>query len=117
MDKPVTDIRRWGPAFWDSIMSVALLYPLKPLEIDKSNMYNFLASISKVLPCGICRSHFQESVREQSSPTLNSRQNLVLWLFEIQNGIRIRQRRGLLSFEQFISKYRGRIHWQNIAIL
>ncbi len=48
----------WGPPGWMFLEKVADSYPVKPKNIDKLRMVNFLTSLGYALPCKKCRANY-----------------------------------------------------------
>ena len=90
------DPKFWGPHIWYTIHSIAMNYPDKPTNTDKTNMFSFIISLSYVLPCEGCLSHFKEVITfgyknkgngENISPLtediLSSRATFFKWTYDI----------------------------------
>jgi hypothetical protein len=81
----------WGPAGWLFLHSVSFGYPLK---IDNSNSSKkieykvFFESIGDILPCKYCRESYNKYIQEiPIDDHLNSRDELVKWLYLIHNKV------------------------------
>ena len=77
----------WGKHVWYSIHFVALQYPLHPSEKDKTLYFEFYKSLGKVLPCAVCRKHFNVIWNQYPLTTdrLASRSALFAWTVEVHN--------------------------------
>ena len=79
----------WGPHGWFFLHSVTMAYPEKPTKKDKEDYFIFFNTLTKVLPCEVCRKHFKQHMAEiPIEPALQSRQTLVEWLIKIHNLVR-----------------------------
>jgi hypothetical protein len=50
--------KRWGPAGWKTLHSVALLYPDNPTPADRAAMDSWLNAFQNSLVCPDCKAHF-----------------------------------------------------------
>lgn len=80
------DPRIWGPHTWFFLHTLTFSYPDNPNEEDKRKMFNFFNILGEVLPCSVCKVHYQENIQKYPiNNFLNSRQDLVNWLIDIHN--------------------------------
>ena len=86
---PVYAINRWGPSMWDAMLACAYVYPRRPSARDRKNMTAFLTSLSPVLPCGDCRHHFASELDRMPDDVLDSSENLMMWMYDVQCNIAI----------------------------
>jgi len=98
----------WGSSFWFTLENIAYNYPLNPSDKDKENIKIFLEYLQYVLPCGICRKNYKMEL-EQRPIRLNSRKELVYWLFEIHNDVNSRTGKRLYTFEEAVNEYEKKI--------
>lgn len=120
---PVYNIHKWGRAGWNFMLACAFVYPMQPTDAERSDMAEFLRSISRVLPCGVCRHHFSIALDVMTRQDLNSRVDLVKWIHMVQNDVR--QRKGedptpLLEFLTECTKgYKGVLActWRQLCLL
>ena len=77
----------WGRHVWYSIHFISLEYPLSPSEKDKETYFEFYRNLGKVLPCAVCREHFQKIWKWHPLTTdaLRSRETLFAWTVEVHN--------------------------------
>lgn len=90
--------RFWGPAFWLTLLNVALEYPDDP-TVDQQVWYRrFYETLQFTLPCGKCqenyRRHFQQAPIHQH---LGNREQLVNWVIAQYNAVRTDQGKVPLS--------------------
>ena len=50
----------WGPHAWFFLHTVTFTYPKNPTELDKRHMYDFFTKLQYILPCEMCKQHYQE---------------------------------------------------------
>ena len=78
----------WGPHGWKFIHYVALGYPDKPTDSDKTAYRNFYESLSDILPCQGCADHYRETIHAfPVKDHLASRDQLLRWSFDIHNTV------------------------------
>ena len=82
----------WGPPLWFIMHSVAMNYPeASPSYVEQRNHYDFYHSLRNVLPCGVCREHYAELLKQYPlNPYLESRGQLVTWVVLIHNKVNMR---------------------------
>lgn len=120
---PISDINNWGRCGWQFMMAIAYVYPKHPNVEDKINIRSFLQSTARVLPCSLCRYHFERAVYSMPRNALQSSQDLLRWMNTAQNDIRKRQKRNPVTFEtmqkQCTQGYPGfiGITWKQIAVV
>ena len=52
----------WGPQTWHLMHIVSINFSLTPTDADREAFSMFIAGLALVLPCGVCRGHFQEAL-------------------------------------------------------
>jgi hypothetical protein len=83
---------------------LTLSYPENPTNIDIENHRNFLLSLSNVLPCKDCRTHFKEHLQKCTlSNALKSRDDYVKCVWKMHNEVDSSKQ---ISFEEFIQIYK-----------
>lgn len=79
----------WGPAAWLFLHCVSLNYD--PSKHNAIEFLNFFKSLAYVLPCGTCRSNYQDLIKSKkyrlNRNTFQSRKSLSQWLFRVHNHI------------------------------
>ncbi len=100
-------IKKWGKHGWYFFYNVANSYPDNPTEQDKKEMYSFFIYTSKVLPCVSCRINMAKhmEIYKLDNNVLQSRDNLIEWLVNIENSVLASQSRQLITKQQAIDKY------------
>lgn len=78
----------WGPHAWIFLHTISFWYPKEPSQEDKENMYNFIQSFSKVIPCGICRDNFNKHKEEcDLFRALGSRSLFIEWMYKMHDKV------------------------------
>ena len=82
----------WGPTGWIFLHSITFGYPDKIDNTNKDHvsrkkdMCNFFNSLVNVLPCNLCRNTSKIYLKQKPiEPNLNSRKDLVRWLYDFHN--------------------------------
>lgn len=93
----------WGPIFWSTLHIASLAYSDKPTERQRQNMKNFYESMVDVLPCPICRHHYEENLKAfPIDKSLDDRKLLIQWVFDMHNKINLQLGKREISFDEFI---------------
>jgi len=93
----------WGPIFWATLHIASLAYSDTPTDRQKTNIKNFYESMVDVLPCPICRHHYEENLKTiPLDEALKSRMGLVKWVWQMHNKVNIQLGKREITFEEFI---------------
>ena len=99
------DSKVWGPSAWTFLHSVTMAYPEVPSEQEKKNIEDFFVSLGNVIPCPICKEHFQQNIINMPIKH-NSRNELTYWLFLFHNDVNKNLGKQEMNFDKFIVKYK-----------
>lgn len=78
----------WGPFFWHTIHIVALAYPAQPSYAHKRSAKEFYESLVHLIPCPICRDHYQQHLQKSPlTPHLDRRADLFKWTVALHNEV------------------------------
>jgi hypothetical protein len=79
----------WGPHGWKFIHFVALGYPKNPTNEDKENYKLFFKALPNVLPCSICKVHFNQNAINNplTDEILEDRIKLLNWTIDLHNEV------------------------------
>lgn len=94
----------WGPKAWVFLHSITMNYPEKPTDEDKRNFDIFFSSIGKVLPCKICKKHYENNLKINPI-NLNSKKELVTWLINIHNEVNKLNNKKIYTYDEVIKLY------------
>jgi len=97
----------WGPHTWFFLDSIVLSLPNK-LNNEQQNIYkNFFTSLQYVLPCQGCRNHYATNLKKfpLTDQILSNKENMIKWLLNIHNSIRIENKSIPISIKNFFEYY------------
>ena len=78
----------WGSSAWKFLHTIALSYPQKPTQQDKSDYKQFFLLLEKVLPCETCADNFKQHIKEiQIDKHLNGPHELFSWTVKMRNAV------------------------------
>jgi FAD-linked sulfhydryl oxidase len=98
----------WGPIFWSTLHIASLTYSDEPTERQKANMKAFYESLVDVLPCPICRKHYEVNLEEMPvTKALTSRAELIQWVFNMHNRINVQLGKREFTFAEFVDSMRN----------
>ena len=93
----------WGPIFWSTLHIASLGYSDTPTDRQRKNAAAFYESLVDMLPCPICRNHYEQNLEEMPvKDALNSRMDLVKWVFDMHNRINVQLGKHQITFGEFI---------------
>lgn len=88
------DTRFWGPDGWLLLHTLTYYLPEQITTKEQHKIKNFFILTSKILPCKYCRISMQKFMKRLPiDKYLNSRQDLVKWLYRLHNRINNKLRR------------------------
>lgn len=80
----------WGPFFWNTLHLVALGYSANPTYVEKRAAKEFYESLTKLIPCPICREHYTAHLKEMPiSSSLDNRKDLFTWTVKLHNKVNV----------------------------
>ena len=74
----------WGKSAWEFLYNSALGSKGSKLEIQ-----NFLLHLGPILPCDVCRNHYQNYISQTALPKDNL--SMFLWLENLENSINMKK--------------------------
>jgi hypothetical protein len=78
----------WGPFFWHTMHITALGYPSEPTYAHKKAAKEFFESLQYLIPCPICREHYQQHLEKfPLTPHLDRRSDLFRWTVLLHNEV------------------------------
>ena len=86
----------WGPIVWNF-----LHYLAKNVKINKENklqIFLFLQSLSYIIPCNICASHYNKYLYEENQLVQSNINNeyLIKWICELHNSVNLKLKKYFL---------------------
>ena len=94
----------WGSHAWLFLHTITLNYPDKPTKYDKDNYKDFFESLSHVIPCEVCKSHYKQNIKKYPIQ-LDSKESLTRWLHMIHNIVNVKTGKDEYPYGDFIEKY------------
>lgn len=99
-----SSIAEWGPAAWKFMHVVSFTYPNAPNDEQRSNAFNFLKSVSQMLPCKRCREEWTEYISKHlshpDSDHLESKASFSRFLVDGHNFVNRRLQKREVSYEE-----------------
>jgi Erv1/Alr family protein len=89
----MTSTKKFGPALWHSLFCIAINYP-KKIDIVNNPSHKhlvkyykrFFSDLQYIIPCIHCRNSYKNFIKIYKIDNyLNSRKQLVLWLYKIKD--------------------------------
>lgn len=100
----LNDFDAWGPPFWKVAHAITFDYPeANPTKEQKERVERFFAMMPWFLPCGVCGSHFINTVATQhpfSETTTAGRDALSRWLVDVHNTVNTRLKKPTVPYDQ-----------------
>jgi hypothetical protein len=97
----------WGPIFWATLHIVALGYADVPQYAEKRAAKEFFQSMAFLLPCPVCRIHFNEILRQMPIENwLDNRTTLMEWVWKAHNIVNQRLGKEEISLQEFHNRYK-----------
>jgi hypothetical protein len=101
------DNKIWGPYFWFTLHTITLSYPDKPSYENKRHFNDFFINLQHVIPCNKCQQHYRNHITNNPiSTALDSKEHLVVWLFNLHNIVNESLGKKKMEFPDFQEKYR-----------
>ena len=100
------DQKIWGPSAWLFLHTVAYAYPHNPTKDDKKSMKTFIESFRCILPCVICKKHFEENLKKIPL-RLNSRAELFEWTIDLHNRVNEMLGKRPYSYEEVYAMHKN----------
>ena len=98
----------WGSGLWLFLHTIAINYPKEPTAIDKKNMYNFLSSLTTIIPCEKCRLNYIKHINELPiSSHLDNRNDLFQWTVEMHNMVNKELNKPIMTLDDAITEYKN----------
>lgn len=97
----------WGPHAWIFIDTIVLNYPINPTDEDKLIYKNFFDILKYIIPCSKCRINYINNLKKYpiSDIVLSTKDNLINWILNIHNEIRIEHNKNPIKKTSFRDYY------------
>lgn len=81
----------WGPTFWKTIHFVVRTFPDEPTTEQQEHYASFMKSIGHVLPCPMCRGHYNDYVKDTNwDEVVKTKNNFTIFVIKLHNSINAR---------------------------
>lgn len=93
----------WGKHMWTTIHFIALGFPQKPSDEQKTIFKSFFENLYKVLPCNSCSEHLKNTIMNELplyANNLSSNTELFKWTVELHNIVNKRLKKPQISFKE-----------------
>ena len=95
----------WGPWGWHVFHNFSLNNTIKLTKKNKSYYYEFYKLFGNLLPCPICKSHYNDLFN--LSHNFN-RKELIKWTYNLHQDVNIDlEKKVIISYQDFLKKYTG----------
>jgi hypothetical protein len=99
---------KWGPYFWGSLHLACLSTSVELSEQDKEAVRTFVDSLTKILPCPMCRVHFAEVLAKiPIEPALQSGPDLFNWSVAVHNEVNLSIGKPVYTVEEAFNYWIG----------
>ena len=93
--------QQWGPLIWYLIHSIA--YSIKDDEFfikHKKSYLKFYNSLQRIIPCPICRGHFQSMMKNKDINKCDSKESMIQWTISKHNKVNQRLKKRTINKEK-----------------
>ena len=94
----------WGYCTWTFLHTLAAKYPHSPTLDQKRAAKDLFESLAEILPCTLCQGHYTKLIAE-SPPAVNSRNDLVHWLWAAHNLVNERLGKPTVAFADCLRRF------------
>ncbi len=94
----------WGPGAWTFLHSITFQYPENPSDLEKQKYYTFFNSLKNVLPCPVCREHYENNF-EKLPIRMDTRRELIEWLIDIHNEVNRMNNKKIYTYNEVYEIY------------
>jgi len=89
----------WGPATWTLLHTLAAKVIENEFAKERTSLIEFIHEICGCLPCPECRSHALSNLKSARMNLINTKQQLIDFLYEFHNRVNQQTRKPLASRE------------------
>ncbi len=81
----------WGPLMWSSLHMISFNYPVNPTDEQKTDYYNYIQSLTKILPCKMCRDNLHGNLKKLNFNKLHmkNRESFSRFIYDLHNTVNI----------------------------
>ncbi len=78
----------WGPYCWHIMHVLTYNYPENPSEQDKNIIKDFFTSLRYIIPCTVCRMHYNKKITKSPiTQVYSNKQKLIKWCIDMHNEV------------------------------
>lgn len=93
--------QQWGPSIWYLIHSVAYSINDDDFFIKHKSLYlKFYYSLRRIIPCPICRGHFQSMMKNKDINKCHSKESMIQWTISKHNKVNRRLKKKTINKEK-----------------
>ena len=114
------DIRKWGPSTWTALHAITMSFPKQATWEQQQQYRDFFRLVGFILPCEICRTHYNTYLEAHPIPVQQGRDAVVDWLIDAHNATRRLQGKPELSNEEArrsILRTRKEMPWWGLFVV
>lgn len=113
----MADPRVWGPAFWFSLHTSAINYPVNPSPIFRERMKGRILAIPYEIPCPACKPHasaFIEQNKGRLDEIVSSREKLFNFYVDFHNKVNERYEKKKYTYKEAMELYSGGVNMNTL---
>jgi hypothetical protein len=108
----------WGPPLWYILHTKTFEYSKYPTETDKKNAIEYFKNVDTLLPCVICKQHYNNYLLKRPIEyNVSTRNDLVMWLADLHNEINAQNGKKVLNYWEVFDLYTTRHTERNLYII
>ena len=96
----------WGPHIWYLIHAVAYYSSNEYFQNNNNIYFLFYDSLKKLIPCPICRSHFNKLMKKKDIYNCKTIDNLIQWTINQHNKVNDRLKKNTLKRDKVDNIYK-----------
>jgi len=98
---------KWGPFIWYLMHIITYHVPDDDFFLkNKRNYLNFFKALNSIIPCPICRSHFNKILKTNTLNKCNSKEDIINWTIKIHNLVNQRLKKKQINKEKSNELYK-----------
>jgi hypothetical protein len=100
------DTMLWGAPTWYFFHTLAAKIKPEYFEEHKPQILQIISNICNNLPCPSCTEHAKQYIQKLNTNMINSKNDLIQFLFVFHNNVNERKRKPIFSYDDLIEKYK-----------
>lgn len=84
-------VQIFGPPQWMILHTISFNYKTNPTEIDKQNYYNYIISLTNILPCSSCRKNLNKNLKDMKfgMQHMKNRETFSKFIYDLHNVVNV----------------------------